>query len=131
GQISNDLLGVEGVKLDDLVIDGTDRHQRTDRACKVGIPHFRVGGIENRQMAPIHGRSRSRTQPCRPHQGRGPEPKTGGEASLEDVPACDLTIYTLLIASTCVHVAPPGAASPDNALMTTAHNAMRQEGVKR
>src|SRR5262249_20123943 len=114
GPLPNALGRGDGINLDDLSRGRTDRLQASDHTGKVGIPHFRICYTENRQMAPRHGHSRSRAGPCRPHQGRSPKPKTCGEASFEDVPACDLTMNILFIASTCVHGAPPVAASPNN-----------------
>src|SRR5207237_10834634 len=54
GQIPNDLAGVEGIKLNYLVIHGADSSQRPKSASQVRVPNFRVGIIEHHSTATVY-----------------------------------------------------------------------------
>src|SRR5262249_16675240 len=112
GQVADDFIRFERVKLHYLVIHRANRGVGEKRAGDVGVPHLRIARIENICMAPIHPPSRSRAGRRRHRSQRhGPEPEASSQTSLEEAPPGDLPPTVSLATGLPVHSSPPAPLS--------------------
>ncbi len=83
GQVTDDFVGLERVKLNDLVIEWANRAQGPQCTCDMGVPHLGVGVVEHHPMSAIfallcNGR--------RWRDGSGHGRRTQGQPGVKNIP---------------------------------------------